>query len=132
MTETKLTWKDNTAFLIGVVLFICAVIWAVVDGLNKDKVVVVDDTPLEKMNERLDCLITERNKKIDAILAKIDTLNLKDATTVREKTKVYNYYYNENNRINLLDDSSQFGLLSKNLAKGTERERSGYYDVPNR
>ena len=114
---------------LGIVVFVACVVWLIADGVRKNTI-VFDDKPLIQMNAKLDSVIHVRESKIDTLLARIDSRKRVDTVIVRSQTKVFNNYYHENTRINLLDDSSQFGLLSKNLTKGAERERDGYYDVP--
>lgn len=125
--------KDNTGVLICVVLILALIVWGISDGVKEARPKPIESEAIYfKWNEHLDSVITKRTEKIDSVKLWIEASKAQDAVTVREKTKVYNNYYYENNRINNLSDSGQFGLLSKNLTKAAERERNGYYDVPNR
>jgi hypothetical protein len=85
-------------------------------------------------------IIEQNNKvlqdKIDTLSAKQQALlyNAKEIDTVivyqveKPVVKNINKYYYENNRIDNLSDSGQFGLLSKNIADAKARERRGDFD----
>ena len=129
-TQNKPWWKSlRTETILLAAVLIALVTWIIIDQRSSRIEQVTE--PLEVVSGKLDEVIMKREQDKQVLLSHIDSLHAADTIYVKEQTRVINRYYYENNRINNLDDNSQFGLLSKNLAKGAAREQSGYYDVPN-
>jgi hypothetical protein len=113
------------------VMVCCVVAVAAIYFRPKDNTAEAISKPIESVSFKIDSVIHLREIEKQAILHALDSLKQRDTIFVKQKTRIFNNYYYENNRINRLSDSGQFDLLSKNIAKGLERERAGYYDVPN-
>lgn len=86
---------------------------------------------------------TYLEKETDALQVKIDTISAKQGRLLNQNKQVdtlivyqvekpliknINRYYYENNTINNLPDSGQFGLLSKNISNARAREQRGDFN----
>jgi hypothetical protein len=120
----------STELILLVAVLISLIIWIAIDRRASNVQRVID--PIEQMSSRVDSIIEKREQDKQILIDHIDSLKSSDTVFIHQQTRVINRYYYENNRINNLDADGQFGLLSKNLAKGAAREQSGYYDVPDR
>ena len=120
----------NKYVLMAVALLFGVLIGIVGLDLYKGKPNNANEELLLKINASKDSVIAARMLKEQVFLNYIDSLKDADTTIYNQETRTINRYYYENTRINTATSDSQASMLTKNLAKGLQREREGYYDMP--
>lgn len=131
-TEQQPQLSVNKYVLMVMGLLLGVLIGIVSLDLYKGKPNNANEELLLKINASKDSVIAARMLKEQVFLNYIDSLKDADTTIYNQETRTINRYYYENTRINTASSDSQADMLTKNISKGIQREREGYYDMPRR
>ena len=131
-TEQQPQLSVNKYVLMVMGLLLGVLIGIVSLDLYKGKPNNSNEELLLKINASKDSVIAARMLKEQVFLNYIDSLKDADTTIYNQETRTINRYYYENTRINTASSDSHADMLTKNISKGIQREREGYYDMPRR